>query len=106
MQTPASLTESNVIKLTEVAKANQPQAPSPRGLSAKLTEGVAKVGHKLSLDCIGEGKTSAIPSTAQSKYPLLPTFDTPSTASRSPSLGEGGRSLQDLFALNLNDITF
>ena len=34
-----------------------------------------------------------VPAQMQSKKLSSPTFDTPTTASRSPSLGEGGKGL-------------
>ena len=51
-----------------------------------------------SRDCIGEGKTQEIPSTAQSLISFYPAFATPTTASRFPSLEEGGLVCGILFS--------
>ena len=68
---------------------HQPQAPSQRELSAKLTEGVAKVGQNTTNDFSFEG-TNQQPSPIPSRTSSHPTSATPPAASRPSPLGEGG----------------
>ena len=68
---------------------HQTQAPSPRELSAKLTEGVAKVGRDTNVEILVEGTTHLPLPNSSTNLPVR-TSDTPPAASRPSPLGEGG----------------
>ena len=75
----------------------QPKAPSQRELSAKLTEGVSKVGTNFINDFVVEG-TNQQPPTTKSRINSRPTSDTPPAASRPSPLWEGGLDKATAFA--------
>ena len=81
MVAPRTSSESHGIK----------KAPSQRGLSLKATGGVSKVGRRNSWIATCED----VPSQVHSKVLERPTFDTPTTASPSPSLYEGGYGISN-----------
>ena len=76
---------------------SQPKAPSQRELSAKLTEGVSKVGTNFINDFVVEG-TNQQPPTTKSRINSRPTSDTPPAASRPSPLWEGGLDKATAFA--------